>query len=185
MKHINLLPVENKAAGAPADKLGYAFFALLLLFSLGHVGYLQFSLSSQAGEIRRLEAEHAALETELAPLRANALADNKRKERLAAIQTLLARKNGWSETFREFSEALPNGVSLNGLTSTRADGSLRFLLKGQSPSNRKIAEFLQRLEALPAASSATLHFSERERNVQPKQYKFEMSVPVAALGGKP
>ncbi|RZA05711.1 MAG: hypothetical protein EOP11_12185 [Proteobacteria bacterium] len=186
MKHINLLSTELRPARqAPTDLLAYAIVALLLICTVGRAGYLEYSLRAKASSIQKLEAEYGALEQDLLPLRMSAAAEVKRKQRLASIQSLLARKNGWSETFREFSDALPQGVWLSGLSSTRAEGSLRFLLKGQSPSNRKIAEFLQKLEASPAASSATLHFSEREKDVTPKVYRFEMSVPVAALGAKP
>jgi len=103
-------------------------------------------------------------------------------ETLNTLQKVLSRKNYWSEIFKELSILIPKGIWLTNFTNS---GTERITLKGESSTPEGVAKFLRALEASQHFSGARMISSEKEDEIVPTRYKFELSVPVSisAAGG--
>lgn len=153
--------------------------ALAALICGGHYFYSRRINLEQTARLSMARRELEELSHALAPMKENNAAMDQARQKQAELKDILERKAGWSGKFRQFSGALPKGVWLTGMASSRVDGKIRFVLKGQSNSNRLIASFLHNLEQIPRASGVMLNFAERDP-VDAEIFRFEMAVPLAA-----
>jgi Tfp pilus assembly protein PilN len=186
MHQINLLPAYLKpkaqAFNVPKNIGPGWIVALLVIYVVSSIGYSQLSMHSKRKQIALLESEDQELLQKLAPLREKMDVAEKRNQRLASMQTILNHKSGWSETFKEFSLLLPQGVWFTGLSGVYSDTPRKFLVKGEALSQVKMADFFEKLERSKLFGETAVVFSEREPNVQPEIYRFELSVSIKDVG---
>jgi Tfp pilus assembly protein PilN len=183
MQRINLLPRELRPK---IDLTSDHFVGISAVLLLAYVGvcsvYYPMRARIQQNQLIKLESADAEIAAKIAPLTEQLKTDESRERKLAYLQSLLGRKTRWSETFKEFSHILPEGVWFVGLTSDLTEGNRHLVLKGEAVSQRKIAEFFAELENSKLFSGSTINYSEKEPNLMPTVYRFELFVPIPGEG---
>lgn len=180
-RRINLLPSELHPKFRPSlDRSAQAMVAFFSLYIASTILIYSIESRMQRKELESIEEQAQKIAEKIGPLLAQTKAEELQGRRLAFIESLLDRKNRWSEAFKEFGRVLPEGVWFTGLASVAADGKRSFLIKGQAVSPVKMADFLSALERSRFFGGASIDYSEKEPNIEPEIYRFEFSVPIRA-----
>jgi Tfp pilus assembly protein PilN len=179
--HINLLPADLKPKTSVRISASFNagwVIAFVLAYAAGSAGFYQYSMHSKRKQIALLQSQDREIVAKLVPLKEKMDALEKKNQRLASMETILSHKSGWSETFKEFSLLLPQGVWFTGLSGVYTDSPRRFIVKGEALSQVKMADFFAKLERSKLFGETSVVFSEREANIQPEIYRFELSVSI-------
>jgi Tfp pilus assembly protein PilN len=117
---------------------------------------------------------------------AQAFADRSRaltaqSEQSDTLQKLVARKNYWSDAFKELSSIVPDGVWLTNFSHHPETPSRRLELSGQATDQARVAEFFGRLERSRNFAGAVMLSSVRDESVAPAKFVFKFAVPAAGV----
>ena len=122
-KHLNFIPKDMKAKWEVRHELvPLALFAALVFYA--GAGPVRLSVLTQISEkeIAQLEATSNELNEKLKAMNEQSKVAEQNNESLSAIQQVLARKNYWSEVFKEMSILVPEDVWLTNFSNMKTGG---------------------------------------------------------------
>lgn len=180
-KRINFIPRDQQ----PKIEIPHELPALILvILSVVVVGVSFFRIHLQTGmttrELAELNNQNSQLVEKIKNLTTDTQILEKKSETLTILNKVLGRKNYWSEIFKELSNVMPPGIWLTSFSNSEEN---TLVLRGESTSQNKVADFLKLLEGSEHFSGARMKFSERESGIHPTRYKFEFLIPVTSVSG--
>ena len=194
-KHLNFIPKDMKAKWEVRHELvPLALFAALVFYA--GAGPVRLSVLTQISEkeIAQLEATSNELNEKLKAMNEQSKVAEQNNESLSAIQQVLARKNYWSEVFKEMSILVPEDVWLTNFSNMKTGGKApggqpttgspeSLVIKGYATSQLAVARFLKVLEESAFFTGARMISTEKEKEIKPSRYSFEFFIPVKMSGG--
>lgn len=194
-RHLNFIPKDMKAKWEVRHELvPLALFAAFVFYA--GAGPIRLSVLTQMSEkeIAALEATSQELTEKLKTMNEQSKVAEQNNESLSAIQQVLARKNYWSEVFKEMSILVPEDVWLTnfsnlksgakGVTGPGSGGQPESLvIKGFATSQLAVARFLKVLEESSFFKGARMVSTEKEKEIKPSRFAFEFYIPVKMSGG--
>ncbi|NDF15642.1 hypothetical protein EB061_10020 [bacterium] len=196
-RHLNFIPKDMKAAWEIRHELLPAGLFIALVFYAG-AGPVRLSVLTQMSEkeIMQLEATSAELTEKVKAMNEQNRTVAQSSENLNAIQQVLARKNYWSEVFKEMSILVPEDVWLTNFSNLKSGGKTpeaaqapvagnpeSLVVKGYATSQLAVARFLKILEESAFFTGARMVSAEKEKEIKPARYSFEFFIPVKMSGG--
>ncbi len=185
-RHVNFIPPELRPKLViPHEAVPMIMVLVFALYASGSALRLAISTHSSQKELVQVEATQA----EVLQLLQKSRMLEQTNESYSSLQKVLARKNYWSEIFKELSLLIPDGLWLTSFANQKPDKadknntSERLILKGEASSQEGVAEFLTILEKSHHFSGARINSSEKEADIKPARYKFEFSIPVRTSTG--
>ncbi len=182
-KRLNFIPRELRPKlEIPLEIVPVSLFALVVVYVSTNAVTMHFDSKRTAEKLQVLKVQNDDLNREIQVLTEQNKKMDENAETLNTLQKVLSRKNYWSEIFKELSILIPRGIWLTNFTNS---GSDRIILKGESSTPEGVAKFLRSLEGSEHFAGARMISSEKEGDIVPTRYKFELSVPVSisAAGG--
>lgn len=178
MRAVNLMPQESRSgAGRGGHSHGGAYFVLGLMAVLVALVAV-WALAGRGIERDRalaaqLSQEAAAARAQAATVASSAQADQTRRDRLAAVRTLVAGRMDWAATLDAIARTLPQGTWLTALKASSVPGAApggagpggalasstsgpSVQISGCTPSQRAVAGLIPRLRAIPGVRGLTL-----------------------------
>jgi Tfp pilus assembly protein PilN len=175
-KRLNFIPRELQPKMVfPHELIPIVLFAFVVLFIASSSVSMHYESKRTANVLQQMKDQDVELTKQIQVLSEQNKKNDQNVETFGTLQKVLSRKNYWSEIFKELSILIPQGIWLTNFTNS---GSDRVVLKGESSSPEGVAKFLRKLEGSQHFSGARMNYSEKEKDVSPSRYKFEMSVPV-------
>jgi Tfp pilus assembly protein PilN len=175
-KRINFIPRDlQPKLEFPFELIPVVLCSLVLIYVSSTVLKMNFETKRTTQAVETMKVENESLEREIVVLSEQSKRADRNNEAFVTLQKVLSRKNYWSEIFKELSILIPEGIWLTNFTNSTQE---RLILKGESSSAEGVAKFLRKLEGSQHFSGARMNFSEKEPDVAPTRYKFELSVPV-------
>ncbi|HTG02014.1 MAG TPA: PilN domain-containing protein [Nitrospirota bacterium] len=159
-EYINLLPrIERSLVRVSnAWMLGGG---MLLIVWLGLFGMQAWQWWSAHEKLMALKPRQAALEQELAALRASlGLAGSAGSPQAALVQRLVRERVLWSEVFSQFSRIVPRGVWFDSLEGTSV-GKPEIRIRGGAFNYRLISDFMLSLEQTDYFEKPELVFAQK------------------------
>jgi Tfp pilus assembly protein PilN len=196
-RHLNFIPKDMKAAWEVRHELVPLALFIAFVFYAG-AGPIRLSVLSQMSEkeIAQLEATSVELDEKVKAMNEQSKAVAQTSENLSAIQQVLARKNYWSEVFKEMSILVPEDVWLTNFSNLKSGGKTAaaaqapvsgspesLVVKGYATSQLAVGRFLKTLEESAFFTGARMVSTEKEKDVKPARYSFEFFIPVKMSGG--
>ncbi len=178
-RRINLLPMELRPRlelPPEAITLGVCAFLLTAALTLGVSSHLVYR--SQQRALASLQDDRRSVDSRIEALSVETSLREKAAARYSSIQEVVSHKTYWVEIFKELTALMPRGVWLSGLASSLAEKDRRLVLRGEAPSQEKVAEFFRALEASYYFNGVTMKASERQEDYDPSLYRFEFVIPI-------
>jgi Tfp pilus assembly protein PilN len=182
-KRLNFIPRELRPKlEIPLEIIPVSLFVVAVFFMATNAITVHFDTKQTSQKLDTMKVENDQLSREIQVLTEQNKKMDENAETLNTLQKVLSRKNYWSEIFKELSILIPKGIWLTNFTNS---GTERIILKGESATPEGVARFLRALEGSQHFSGARMISSEKESEIVPTRYKFELSVPVSitAAGG--
>ena len=182
-KRINFIPAElHPKLTTIREVLPSVLVLISIVYTSSSALQLHSESSAEKAELIELEKTDLSLQKQLP----NGRTLEQGIENFNALQSILSKKNYWSESFKELSLLTPDDLWLTSFANSKGDkveASEHLVLRGVSSSQETIAKFLSKLEHSPHFFGARIISSEKELDINPVRYKFEFMVPVKALPG--
>jgi Tfp pilus assembly protein PilN len=182
-KRLNFIPRELRPKlEIPLEIIPVSLFVMGVVFIAANAVTVHFDTKHTGLKLETLKVQNEELSRDIQVLTEQNKKMDENAETLNTLQKVLSRKNYWSEIFKELSILIPKGIWLTNFTNS---GTERIVLKGESATPEGVARFLRALEGSQHFSGARMISSEKESEIVPTRYKFELSVPVSisAAGG--
>ena len=174
LKRINLLPPEERAKAKRERGLMYVVVALLALIVVLGAVYLwqNRQVADKEADRDSLEADIAAVQTQIAALQPFAVLQTKRTDMTTTAKAIDDARVPWSTIFEEISLVIPENVRLQSLTcavpanmlpgaaaapeaaGTELAADITFT--GQTYEHKDVAEFMTRLGLMPQLTNIQL-----------------------------
>ena len=126
------------------NRIGCAILALLVVI----MGWNVIDVSSNMGELSRLDSEIIALESKIAlkPGDVSEADFNRQKNRIRLYNEILDRKSvNWLNTLDHFESVTPEGIALSSLTPDKKNEAWR--IDGRALSFNTLQHYVEKLEA--------------------------------------
>lgn len=184
VKGINLIPDDIKdSRRLKRWRRAFMLAAALYLVILGLVYLRQYSVirEKRAEESALLKEEEpfagrGAVYTELSRrIRDARQAEGELKKRLNAGAGVIDRRVPWSMVLKKLSHDVPQGMWLNGLSTTDAANGKKLRVLGSALSNRAVADFVFTLENSNYFENVSLSYTQRRESGSRIVYDFELS----------
>jgi Tfp pilus assembly protein PilN len=194
-KHLNFIPKDMKAKWEVRHELvPLALFAAFVFYAGAGPVRLSVLTRMSEKEIAQLEVISQELTEKLKAMNEQSKVAEQNNESLSAIQQVLARKNYWSEVFKEMSILVPEDVWLtnfsnmkstpkNGAAAGAAGQPESLVIRGYATSQLAVGRFLKILEESAFFTGARMVSAEKEKEIKPSRYSFEFFIPVKMSGG--
>ncbi len=200
-KHLNFIPEELRPGiEIPAEWIPAGLVVLFAVYAAQWPIRIAIQSKLREEELVILEKQSKELNERLDVLSNQAKVETRNNQSLKEIQTVLNRKNYWSEIFKEMSVLIPENVWLTRFLNQKpklesktpmperapASGTPapvlapaeELIVEGEAVSQISIARFLTILEKSHYFSGARLVSSQQVKDSKPAKFKFQFNIPV-------